>query len=279
MELAQILKTLLARKLALVPVFIIAFALAIFSAYKPSTNPPGLKARALEYGAATQQVLVDSSQSALADLNRDTGPLSVRASVYAQFMRSSAIVGAIAKRMGIPAELITTQGPFATVGFGDNITQPGVSRANQVRAETERYRLAFDAQENLPVITVYAQAPDAEKAIALSAAAVDSLKSYVEELQKSDSQLKAPVTIRPLGPPDGGMVTKGARKAMIMLVFLLVSGLGCAVIVVFASIRKGWKQLGVDTPQEAEPFDFDTVDGLAAPFNGRAPRESETVPR
>jgi hypothetical protein len=278
MELAQIIKTLLERKLALVPVFLIALFLAIYSGYKISGS--GLQPRSMAYGAATQQVLIDSPKSALVDLNKDTTPLSVRASVYAEFMRSSAIVQGIANRLHIPAYWITTQGPFASIGSDQNVTQPAVSRANQVRAENQNYRLAFDVQENLPVITIYAQAPDGAKAIALSAAAVQSLNGYVTHLQKTQ-QITDAVVVRALGPPDGGLVTKGARKSVMALVFLLVAGLGCAIIVGVASVRRSWKQLERTDDSADGHADVDPLAGFDTTFsgNGRTAVGAESLRR
>jgi flagellar basal body-associated protein FliL len=242
MELAYIFKTLLERKLALVPIVIVAFAVAILSAYHVSGS--GLKPRSEQYGAATQQVLIDSPQSALVDLKKDTGPLSVRASVYAQFMRSTAIVDGIASRLHILRAQITTQGPFNSVGASQNISQPAVSRSSEIAAEREVYRLAFDAQENLPVITIYAQAPDADKAFALSNAAVASLQKYVDDLQTKEALKPADrVTVRPLGAPSGGTVNHGSRKAVMVLIFLVIVAVGCVGIIGWASFRRSWRQL------------------------------------
>jgi hypothetical protein len=242
MELAYIFKTLLERKLALVAIVIVALAIAILSAY--SVSPKGLKPRSAQYGAATQQVLIDSPQSALVDLKKDTGPLSVRALVYAQFMRSTAIVERVAQRLRVLPAQITTQGPFGTVGAAQNMAQPAVSRSSQIAAEREVYRLAFDAQESLPVITVYAQAPTARKAFALSTAAVQSLQDYVDELQTKEAlKPKDRVVIRPLGAPSGGTVDHGARKMVMILIFLVVTGFGCALVIGYTSVRRGWRQL------------------------------------
>jgi hypothetical protein len=274
MELAYIFKTLLERKLALVAIFIVALAIAILSAYSVSTK--GLKPRSSQYGAATQQVLIDSPQSALVDLKKDTGPLSVRALVYAQFMRSTAIVDGVAQRLRILPAQITTQGPFGTVGAAQNAAQPAVSRSSQIAAEREVYRLAFDAQENLPVITVYAQAPTANKAFALSTAAVQSLQDYVDQLQTKEAlKPKDRVVIRPLGAPSGGTVDHGARKMVMILIFLVLTGLGCVLVIGYTSVRRGWRQLNEaeQTDQDAWP-PSDLPPTLAvAPLTGGSGRD------
>jgi hypothetical protein len=242
MELAQIIQTLLQRKRAVAVVVVAAFCLSLLTAYKPTTG--GLKPRSLEYGAVTQQILIDSPNSALADLNKDTTPLSVRAMVYAEFMRSSAVVGAVAKRLHISPDQITSEGPFSSVGSRDNVTGPEPARSAQVTAEGDTYRLAFDAQDGLPVITIYTQGPTTKKAMAASRAVVASLQTYVSGLQNQEAlKPSSRVLIRSLGPADGGPVNHGARKALIALAFLLLTGLGCAGIVMVAGVRRSMTRL------------------------------------
>jgi capsular polysaccharide biosynthesis protein len=245
MELAYIFKTLTERKLALAVTTVLALALAIVSGYSVSSS--GLKPRSSQYGAASQQVLIDSPQSALVDLKKDTVPLAVRALVYAQFMRSGAIVDPIAQRLGISPAQVTTQGPFSADGAGQATPQPAVSRSNQLAAERDQYRLAFDAQENLPVVTIYAQAPSEAKAIALANASVSSLQQYVATLQ-TKQQLKDSdrVLIRSLGGPSAGTVNHGSSPVMMVLIFFVVIGFGCALILAYVSLRRGMRQLSTD---------------------------------
>jgi hypothetical protein len=239
MELAEIFQTLWRRKLAVGLVVIFAVIVGISATYRVGLSPLKLQKRTVEFGAANAQILVDSPRSALADLSQDTVPLATRAAVYAQFMRSIAVKDAIAKVTGIPASAITTQGPFTSVGTRQNVVTPSEGRANQVVAEQDRYRLVFDVQEDLPVVTIYAQAPTAIAAQKLANGAVTGLQQYVESLQ-AGNQLpnQDRVLIRGLGPAEYGTVNSGATIKLMALAIIGVTLLGCIMIVILEQQRR-----------------------------------------
>lgn len=227
MELTPILRTLWHAKLALIATLLAAVALAILAGYHVNGFPPKLKARAIPTGAATAQVLVDSPSSALANLKQNPIPLSTRAGVFAQFMASTAIRDAVAARTGLPRESILAQGPFDDPAMAPEGPKPpdpvSVARG-------KKFRLTFVAQEQLPVVTVYAQAPDVATAQRLADAVGPAVQGYVDKLQAQaalDERYRT--QIRSLGPAQAGTV-KASPNVKVIGTFLLVMVFGLVMI-------------------------------------------------
>jgi hypothetical protein len=242
MELAQILRTLGRRKLALTVVFLCATAAALGTGYKVGINPPKLESKAVPSGEATTQILIDSPQSAIADLKQDTAPLVTRATVFAQFMTSSTIRDLIAAKTGIPADEITAEGPFSGPGEDQNTVTPSEARGGQVRAQTHPYRLTFVAQDQIPLVSVYASAPTADEAAKLANGVFAAVKGYVDQIAATDAtNPDHRVTVRQLGSAGSSTVIKGGSKAIMVLAFLAIMILGCLLIIAIAAIRRSGK--------------------------------------
>jgi hypothetical protein len=258
MEFVSILRQLSRRKLLVFLVLLAAVGVAIASAYKI----PSMQKRGLALGAASSQILVDSPASTLVE-GAEAGQLttlSTRARVYAQFLSSLQARDAISKASGIPARAIATHGPFSTdVPRNTYQPQPSEARANDVLKEGQGYRLVFDAQDGVPIITVSAQAPTAQGAIALARASFVTLKHYVDELQREADAVPvkplpkgvtaAPivpdngVTVRELGAPEGGTIGAGNGKILMFFAFFGVMAVGCAAIAILPGMARHWRLL------------------------------------
>jgi hypothetical protein len=257
MELVSIIRQLWRRKLLVLLVVLVAFCVAIWSTYKV----PSMQKRGLQLGAASSQILVDSPASTLVegvDANQLT-TLSTRARVYAQYLASLQARDAIAKASGIPARAIKTSGPFSSdIARNNYQNQSSESRANDVLKEGAGYRLIFDAQEGVPIITVSAQAPTAAAAIKLAQASFVAVTQYVDKLQREaeavpEKPLPKGVTpqistdngvrVRQLGDPEGGIIGSGNGKILMVFVFLAVMLFGCALIAILPGMARHWRLL------------------------------------
>ena len=107
MELAEILRTLWSRKLVVCAILALAVGAAFGAGQLASSTPTG---------TATVQILVDSPQSALADLLQNTVPLTTRASLLAQVMASETVLEDVARESGVPVGELTAQGPYGGTG-------------------------------------------------------------------------------------------------------------------------------------------------------------------
>src|SRR5579864_4038294 len=99
MEPVEAIRQLWSRKLLVGIVLCIAAIAAVLSANRISLSPPGLHSRALQVGAASSQILIDSPQSALVDgaSTNTFEALSTRAKIYGEYLSSLAARAEIAK--------------------------------------------------------------------------------------------------------------------------------------------------------------------------------------
>jgi hypothetical protein len=268
-ELAQIIKTLWDQRIAVVAVLLVAFLAGVSTVYRIGTG--GLTKRSHQFGAAQSQILIDSPRSSLVDLTQETPPLATRAAVYTQFMRSNAVKEAISKASGIPADLIVAQGPYTTAGGSQNLPRPSEARANEVRSEGRGYRLVFDYQQDLPIVSIYAQAPTAKSAIKLAAGTVAGVRAYIAQLEKEQNiPAHAQTQIRELGSAEGGTVNSGADPIMAVLAFVGIAIAGLGGILALTAIARGLQRLSRTAAADREP---------AAPAVSTAPEPAlETLP-
>ncbi len=281
MELAQILRTLRRRKLALTFVILLAVLAALATGYHLSPGSPYLKTRSVASGEATTQILIDSPQSAIADLKQDTAPLVTRATVFAQFMTSSTIRDGISSATGIPARLITAQGPFSGAGETQNVVAPSEARGGQVKAETAQYRLTFVAQEQLPLVSVYANAPTAAEAAKLANGVFTAVNAYVDQVANADeTNPEHRVTVRQLGSAGAATVHKGGSKPLMVMAFLAVMIFGTLIIIMVAAIRqRGAAVDGAVEEHLVDPRPYATEPGPGPYATEPAPGESVEVPQ
>jgi hypothetical protein len=277
MEMLGILRELWQRKAMLVPVAIVATAVAIFAGYKV----PSFQKRSVQIGAASSQILVDSPASTLVE-GADAGSLTTlaaRAQVYAQYLSSLEARSKIAAASGIPAGAISTHGPFsAEAGRANYTPQPSEGRANDILKEGRGYRLVFAAQEDVPIITVSAQAPTANAAVKLADASYIALEDYVKSLEQQATKVpnkpaptnadghtvESGVAIRELGAPEGGTIGSSNGKILMAFAWMAVFGLGSLVVVLLPRVARQWRQL--DTVEELG--DILDPTGGGTPFEG-----------
>jgi capsular polysaccharide biosynthesis protein len=230
MEFAEIFRILWARKLATLAVAAAAILVAVAVRMSMHSVPTG---------AATVQILVDSPDSALANLSQETVPLTTRASVFAQVMTSAAVLEDIADSAGVPVGEITAQGPYSGPGQALDVVTPSEARSNQLVAEQVKYKLTFIAQTNEPVVTASVQAPNAAAAARVAASIYPGVQHYVSQLQQqSATPVQHRVTIRQLGPPQAGPVNSSARSTLTVAALLGVLLLGLLALLGIEGLRR-----------------------------------------
>jgi hypothetical protein len=267
MDLIRILNELWNRRWWVLAATVVAALVAISTNYKL----PSFEKRALLTGAASSQVLIDSQTSAIADVDRDPGPLANRAVVLAQYMSSAEARTQIAERMGLSPTQISADGPFSTLTDRSTYqATPAGPRANQLTEENAVYRLVFDAQLSLPIISIYTQAPDANGATGLASAATSVLTGYVTELDRGIPKGRR-ITVSKLGQPEGGTVNDGANPILAFLAFVGVMVVLCTLIVLGSGLARQWREMkasdddGGAAPEEPEADPQDPGDQLLRP--------------
>jgi capsular polysaccharide biosynthesis protein len=230
MEFIESLKILWSRKLVTAAIVILAIGSALAVRLTVSSIPSG---------AATVQILVDSPDSALANLSQETVPLTTRASVLAQVMTSAGVLEQIADSAHVPVGELTAQGPYSGPGQSLDVITPSEARSSQLVGEGVKYRLTFVAQTNEPVVTASVQGPTAASAERVAAGIYPGVQTYVTQLQKQSATPAAhQVTIRQLGPPQAGPVSSSARSTLMLVALLGVLLIGLLSLLAVEGVRR-----------------------------------------
>jgi hypothetical protein len=268
MDLLGLTSAIWRRKFLAVAMILVATAAALWTAYKL----PSMQKRSIAVGAATSQILVDSNPSTLiAGAGTDQiAALGSRAQVLAQYLSSRDAVNQIAQQTHIQKWLITARGPFSQgTGIKNYEQQPAESRAKDLVDEGKTYRLVFEAQEDVPIITVYATGPSAAAALSLAKASYDTLHNYVGTLSRQGAVVAkqqqkiaeeaaraaaaqnpngttpvvpttstTSVVVRQLGAPEGGLVGGKADLAMMILAFIAILGIQAFIAAAIIRIKQ-----------------------------------------
>lgn len=240
MEFALVLQELLSRRRALAIGAVVALLAATMSVYR--VEGFGLKARGLQHSSASTEVFVDSHSSVLGNTTEAIEPLQARATAYANFMASPAMLALVGQRAGIAGGRLYAAGPVDSL-VPRVVEEPtAVVRNVEITGETAPYRLNFSNDPNLPTIGIAAQAPTTRQAIDLANAAAWALQSYVSKLQAENHiPENSQVVIRQLGSATGGVSDAGVSKAVAFLAFVAVFLVWCVGILLFARFRESWR--------------------------------------
>lgn len=247
MELARTLKTLWRRRRLVAVGALVALAAALLSVYRVGLFPPSLEGRTNVFASASSQILVDTPDSAFADLSYDLESLDARASVFARFLASPAAIALIAREAKLPFDAIEAQGPFELDVPEVQQAPTAERRSSQILGEGALYRLRFENNPSLPIVTVFAQAPSREEAVRLATAAPVALRDYIDGIQaEQNTPRDRQVRIQQLGKANGAIVNQGADLQIATLVFIVVLGGWCMLLIPAQTIARGWREVEVD---------------------------------
>ena len=223
---------------------VLAMVAAVWSQAEISLGPPRLTPRSLEMATAYTQVVVDTPESALLDLRQGTADiegLKNRAVLVGSLMGSPPVRAYIARRAHVPADAIQVVTP-RTPDAPRAREQPGHKQGpRDLLRSTDQYRLDIQASPTVPVLDVYAQAPDATAAQELADAAVGGLGDYLRAFARAQrTPQDMQVRLRQLGRARGDVLNDGVGIQVALLTFLAVFALSCAAVIGLARIRRGW---------------------------------------
>jgi hypothetical protein len=272
MELARAIKALGRRKRLLAVGIVLAAIAATLSVATVSFFPPGLTSRTNVFSAASTQMLVDTPGSAFGDLAEEVEPLNTRAMIFSRFLASPIAIELIAREAGLPANAIEGQGPYEQNLPLFEQEPTAEKRSTQIIGQRALYRLRFENNPNLPIITVFADAPTTDEALRLADAVPAALSSYITRIQESqhtpDSRR---VEIRRLGDATGSTVNAGANVQIAILTFFVVLLLWCLMLIPAHTIAKGWRA------REDHDDDDDPGRGKGGNGNGRRASSEEVL--
>lgn len=240
MDLVHVLKALWNDRRWVVVGAVVALVAALISMFRIS--PFSLTPRSSDIAAATTEVLVDSQETFLGDLRREIEPLTLRAGAYAHFVESEAVVNALSHASKVPAREIAIHGPVANASEAADPTSE--QRANDLRKDSEPYRVQVNFSGELPVLSIYTQAPTVEGARRLANGMAAALRSVVSSVQSDNGSVTKAnsVRIRQLGPAQAGIVSESASYVLGVLVFVGVLGAACILILVARNVGEAWRE-------------------------------------
>jgi hypothetical protein len=245
-ELARTLKILWRRRRLLTLGVWLAAIAAMLSVYRVGLFPPSLESRTNVFATASTELLVDTPDSAFADLANDIEPLNTRASVFARFLPSPTAIALIARKANLPAAAIEAQGPYELSQPAFQQGPTAEQRSSQIIGEGALYRLRFENNPALPIVSIFAQAPTQDEAIALATAVPLALRAYVKRIQADQhTPASRQVEIRKLGKATGGVVNAGADTQIAALVFLVVLLGWCMLLIPAHTIARGWREVEI----------------------------------
>jgi hypothetical protein len=239
------LRKLWGLKTGVVVSLLLAWIAAVWSVNKISLSPPSLTQRSLEMATASTHVVVDTPTSALIDLRQDTysyESLRNRAVLLGNVIAATTVRQNIARRADVPLELLRIQPPLTKQQSAPPVDSENARRTSDIAASTEQYRLNIQANATVPVLDIYAQAPDARTAELMANAAVDELRNYLGSLAATEhTPAKDQIKLIQLGRARGTVINAGVNWQVAILAFLVTFGVSCASVIYFARVRAGWR--------------------------------------
>jgi hypothetical protein len=223
----------------------VALLVALWSVQRISLLPPGLSSRALEIATASTQIVVDTPKSGLLlDLREDQylESLTDRAVVLGNVMTIGRVRASIARRAGIPMEVLQVSPPL-TPKQPRGLAEVGNDRhVSDVLKLNDQYRLNVQANPTVPVLYIYAQTPTAASAEALANAAVDAMRDYLVDLARTtDTPETERIHLVQVGRAQGHVINAGIDRQVAVLAFVLTFAACCATLIFVARVREGWR--------------------------------------
>lgn len=257
MDLGRHLHELFRLRLSVVACLLLALLAAVNMAYHiRGIVPPALEPRSVEMASATSEVLVDTPLSGVLDLRQGSSELEMmtnRAVLIGNVMTSQPVLAYIGRRAGIPPRAIRAQPPL-TPDYPRPLSGLGEDpHTSDLLKSTDQYRLNIQANPMVPILQIYAQAPNEAAAATLANAAIDGLRDYLEDTAKVAGTPDAKrVRLQQLGRAEGDVINGGIRIQLALLTFLVVFGLSAATAILLARVRRGWRE--ADGAPDAEAY-------------------------
>jgi len=238
------LRELWRRRILTILAVLVAAFVALLIVYKVSFSPPSLTERSKVDAEGQVQVLVDSSNSPIANARRDLSGLTARAGVFARVMSGGNVIEGAADSAGIPYKQIAVAGPMPLPGEA-----PGISEGP---AEELPYRVEIIQQTELPILTVTTRAPTAAEARALAAAVPVAMARRVHAIQERQGTPEGKrVVFRALGPAEAGLRDNSSSKKIAVGAFVFLVALFFTLIVGLPRFLAAWRSLDPKPKREA----------------------------
>ena len=244
MEFALAIRRLLRHRILLAIGVIVAAFVGIFSTYQITSS--GLTARGgVHHSTASTEVLVDAPSSALANTEAPSTTLLSIAQTIANFAPNPDVLNLIGHHAGLQGSQLYAEGP-TNLDLPRVIQEPTDMQRNvQIDHEQVPFRLEFNQNPNIPVISIDAQAPTTAGAVSLADAAVAGLRDYIAGLAATGKVGAGhQVVLRQLGAATGSVDAPSAGKELAVLAFLGVFVIWCVLMLAAGRLVDIWRRSG-----------------------------------
>jgi hypothetical protein len=240
---------------------VVCLAVALLAAVNIVYHVPSLQPRAVEMASATTEVLIDTQLSSVQDLRQGSSEfekMTSRAVLICNVMASLPVLRYIGRRAGVAPERIRVQPPL-TPDFPRPLSGFGADpKTRDLLRSTDQYRLNIQANPTVPILKIYAQAPNADAAATLANAAVDGLSDYLQATARAQGTPTGDlVRLSRLGRAKGAVINGGIRFQLALVTFLVVFGLSAATATLLDRIRRGWQEADAAGIYDGGSFDSD----------------------
>jgi hypothetical protein len=224
---------------------LLAIVVAIWSVARISILPPRIESRSLEMATAATHVVVDKPRSTILDLREDTYSLEAlrqRAIVLGNVIANGEVRDAIAHHADVPSDKLQIAPPLTPNQPRAVVASTDRKHATDLLATTDQYRLSIQANPTVPMLDIYAQAPDPERAALLANTAVEQLRAYLDKLAVSEQTPEGhQVRLLQLGRAEGAVINASIDVQIALLVFVLTFAIACATLIFASRVRDGWR--------------------------------------
>jgi hypothetical protein len=185
---------------------------------------------------ASVRVLVDTNRSQLvAPAPPEADTVAARAVLLADVLAGADAKAAVARRVGLKPERLAVIGPAATVPTLS--TKLAERTATVVEAAPEPFAVTANADGELPIVSIYARAPDAARAKRLASAAAEEL---AELTSPDDPAVRLGFVAQPLSRPVLAPVESRPGPALVALAACVATfGLWCGFLVLASGLTPG----------------------------------------
>ena len=231
---------------------VLALLIGVMVAYSVSLMPPKLEKRAYTVGVASSRVFVDTPASQVVEVNpRGSDTLAARAQVLSNLMTEGVVKASIAKVAGLsPEQLVGTSDAAGGAPSADaNVAVEGSAYLLKTHVVTNT------AGEQLPIIEIETQAPNAKAAGTLASAAVKGLNEYLDQRATAEDVPAAKrLRVSGLGPPQTRQATRGPGLLLGLTVMVFTFLVGCGLILAGLTFIRGWRE--ADASERLEDADW-----------------------
>ncbi|MBV9335973.1 MAG: hypothetical protein JO243_08770 [Solirubrobacterales bacterium] len=221
-------------------------------AFRPSLPP---QSRRYHVGTATVRILIDTPSSQLIAVDPSgLDTLAARADLIAGLMVDGTVKAGAAERVGVS--------PSKIEGISATAAGAAPSPAPKSRGYVLSTKVLTDVNGNqLPVVEISTQAPDAGRAAGLANAAVVSLQGYLDVQAAAE---KVPqnqrIHVVDLGPAQASELTRGPGAMLAAALAGFVFLVACAAILLIPALVRDWREAVVaEQSSVSEPAGAGTV--------------------